>query len=134
MDATVHAMLGYLKLTFLMTAIFESGRSRTFTWTSSGQVRKITLSSNRHTQFHLGVGSERVMQIDTDGSDVTKTVYAVTEESGQVEYRYLYDPWGKRILTEQMQVQSSSWQDALANPPTRGFTDHEHLDDFEVIH
>ncbi|MCH6259506.1 hypothetical protein MLD52_23320, partial [Puniceicoccaceae bacterium K14] len=22
----------------------------------------------------------------------------------------------------------------LANPPTRGFTDHEHLDDFEVIH
>ncbi|MCH6255907.1 hypothetical protein MLD52_05065, partial [Puniceicoccaceae bacterium K14] len=166
-----------------------TGRGRTFDWTSSGQVRKITLSSNRHTQFHLGVGRERVMQIDTDGSDVTKTVYAgsnyekvtlpnldvehkhyimtplgrtavrivtegyndkvqmryfhqdnlgsvyaVTTESGQVEYRYQYDPWGKRTETERMQVQSSSWQDALANPPTRGFTDHEHLDDFEVIH
>jgi RHS repeat-associated protein len=60
--------------------------------------------------------------------DALGSVTLVTDEYGRVESRFAYDPWGKRLKTEDNRVQSTG------GAMTRGFTDHEHLEDFELIH
>ena len=55
---------------------------------------------------------------------------ALTDNSGNVLARYAYDPWGKR-------VKPTDWTQE-ANAPTtlnlnRGYTMHEHLDEFDLI-
>ena len=58
----------------------------------------------------------------------------VTDETGQVIERLSYDAFGKRRTAEG----EDAWTDAVlaiaAAETTRGFTDHEHLDDFQLVH
>lgn len=60
-------------------------------------------------------------------SDGLGSITAVSDEYGRVEKRFAFDPWGRRTLL----------LDYHAGPGgdlTRGFTGHEHLDDFGLIH
>ena len=62
------------------------------------------------------------------------SVDTITDESGAVVERLSYDAWGKRRVASG----EDAWKDSAvaiagANTP-RGFTDHEHLDDFELVH
>jgi RHS repeat-associated protein len=55
------------------------------------------------------------------------SIVAVSDEWGRVEKRFAFDPWGKReLLTDTHTGQGGK--------VTRGFTGHEHLDDFGLIH
>lgn len=94
------------------------------------------------------VGGEQYYTYLCDGSmsvynrsSLTRTLYhgyydaqgsliALTDNSGNVLARYAYDPWGKR-------VKPTDWTQE-ANAPTtlnlkRGYTMHEHLDEFDLI-
>lgn len=62
--------------------------------------------------------------------DAQGSLIALTDNSGNVLARYAYDPWGKR-------VKPTDWTQG-ANAPTtlnlkRGYTMHEHLDEFDLI-
>ena len=62
------------------------------------------------------------------------SVDTITDESGAVVERLSYDAWGKRRTASG----DNSWKDSAipitAATTPRGFTDHEHLDDFELVH
>ena len=62
------------------------------------------------------------------------SVDTIMDESGGVVERLSYDAWGKRRTASG----EDAWKDsavAIAGATTpRGFTDHEHLDDFELVH
>ena len=59
--------------------------------------------------------------------DALGSIDAVTNEYGQVEKRFTYDAWGKRATTVDNHTGSGG-------KVTRGYTDHEMLDDFGLIH
>jgi RHS repeat-associated protein len=81
------------------------------------------------------LGRSAVRTVRNDGGIETRyfhadglgTIHAVTDEWGRVEKRYYYDAWGK-----QMEVANTYSGDG--GKVTRGFTDHEMLDDFGLIH
>ena len=62
------------------------------------------------------------------------SVDTITDESGGVVERLSYDAWGKRRTASG----EDAWKDSAiaitAATTPRGFTDHEHLDDFELVH
>jgi RHS repeat-associated protein len=66
--------------------------------------------------------------------DALGSVVAVTNEWGQVERRYGFDAWGKATAGAVLTSGELKGTATLANPPTRGFTDHEMLADFGLIH
>ncbi|MDR0351998.1 MAG: hypothetical protein LBI02_01130, partial [Opitutaceae bacterium] len=82
------------------------------------------------------LGRTAVRTVRSDGGIETRyfhadglgTIHAVTGEWGQVEKRYYYDAWGKQIEVEDTHAASGGGR------VTRGFTDHEMLDDFGLIH
>ena len=51
----------------------------------------------------------------------------MSDEYGRIEKRFAYDPWGNR-------AQLLDTHEGTGGAITRGFTDHEHLDDFGLIH
>jgi RHS repeat-associated protein len=55
------------------------------------------------------------------------SIVAVSDEWGRIEKRFTFDPWGKR----EMPLDTHAGQ---GGEVTRGFTGHEHLDDFGLIH
>lgn len=55
------------------------------------------------------------------------SIIAVSDEYGKVEKHFAYDPWGNRLSLIDLRT-------ASGGEITRGFTDHEHLDDFGLIH
>ncbi len=72
--------------------------------------------------------SDQTVELRYLHQDALGSVTLVTDEYGRVENRFAYDPWGQRLKTEDNRVQSSG------GAMTRGYTDHEHLEDFELIH
>jgi RHS repeat-associated protein len=128
------------------------------TYTPDEQRFKSTLSryGSTTTRYYMpdfekyvnSVGGEQYYTYLRDGSmsaynrsSLTRTFYhgyydaqgsliALTDSSGNVLARYAYDPWGKR-------VKPTDWTQG-ANAPTvlnlkRGYTMHEHLDEFDLI-
>ena len=67
-------------------------------------------------------------------TDHLGSVDTLTDESGAVVERLSYDAWGKRRVASGV----SAWRDPvvpIAGAETRrGFTGHEHLDEFALIH
>jgi RHS repeat-associated protein len=55
------------------------------------------------------------------------TIHAVTDEEGNVEQSFYYDPWGKQTIVCNNRVDAGGRQ-------TRGYTDHEMLTDYNLIH
>jgi RHS repeat-associated protein len=60
-------------------------------------------------------------------TDGLGSIVAVSDEFGRIEKRFAYDPWGQR----DMPLDTHTGE---GGGITRGFTDHEHLDDFGLIH
>lgn len=62
--------------------------------------------------------------------DAQGSLIALTDNSGNVIARYAYDPWGKRVA-------AGNWGYSPTYTPTlnidRGYTMHEHLDEFGLI-
>ena len=62
--------------------------------------------------------------------DAQGSLIALTDDSGNVIARYAYDPWGKRVA-------AANWGYSPTYTPTldidRGYTMHEHLDEFGLI-
>lgn len=61
--------------------------------------------------------------------DSLGSISAVTNGAGIVIQRFVYDAWGRRTLADGRAVTSTN-----NGRVTRGYTDHEHLDDFGLIH
>lgn len=62
--------------------------------------------------------------------DAQGSLIALTDNSGNVLARYAYDPWGRRVNPKNW-AQSATAPDVLGI--NRGYTMHEHLDEFELI-
>jgi RHS repeat-associated protein len=63
-------------------------------------------------------------------SDGLGSITAVTDERGRVLRRHTYDPWGKQSI----RYTNTAPGVVNAAPTTRGFTDHEGLGDFGLVH
>ena len=81
------------------------------------------------------LGRTAVYTLRNDGTAETRylhqdgfgTVAAITDEFGRVEKRFVYDAWGKQVKTVETRARSGG-------NITRGYTDHEMLADFGLIH
>ena len=62
--------------------------------------------------------------------DAQGSLIALTDNSGNVLARYAYDPWGGRVSPTDW-TQSTTAPDVLGI--NRGYTMHEHLDEFDLI-
>jgi RHS repeat-associated protein len=63
-------------------------------------------------------------------TDGLGSITAVTNEAGQIVKRFAFDAWGKRLDPSSNGVITS----ATSGKFTRGFTDHEQLDDLGLVH
>lgn len=68
-----------------------------------------------------------VRYFHTDGLG---SITAVTDEAGRVEKRFAFDAWGRRIDP----TTGSAITGTTAAGYSRGFTDHEQLDDLGLVH
>ena len=84
-----------------------------------------------YTEDDAPTPSETLRYLHTDHLG---SVDAITDESGAVVERLSYDAFGKRRIASG----ENAWEDpalAIAGGETpRGFTGHEHLDDFALVH
>jgi RHS repeat-associated protein len=96
-----------------------------------------SLIENKHYIFaptgRIAVRTERNdTTVDTRyfHTDGLGSITAVTNEAGQIVKRFAFDAWGKRLDPSTNGVITSSTSGKF----TRGFTDHEQLDDLGLIH
>ncbi|QYM77752.1 hypothetical protein K0B96_10485 [Horticoccus luteus] len=75
--------------------------------------------------------THEVQYFHTDGLG---SITAVTNELGQVVKRFAFDAWGKRFDVDLSTYATALVTSANNYKVTRGFTDHEHLDDLGLIH
>lgn len=81
------------------------------------------------------LGRTAVRTVRNDGKVETRyfhqdglgSIAAVSDEAGRVEKRFTFDAWGKRVKTADTHT-------GAGGTLTRGYTDHEHLEDFALIH
>ena len=89
---------------------------------------------------HYIMGPTGRIAVYTERSDLSKdtrwfhtdglgSITVISDENGHVLKRYTYDAWGK-----QSTVFTTSTSTTNLNPTTRGYTDHEMLADFGLIH
>ena len=64
--------------------------------------------------------------------DAQGSLIALVDADGNVVRRYAYDPWGRRMKPTNWMEEDTSDPDATYHI-TRGYTMHEHLDDFGLI-
>lgn len=92
------------------------------------------LTEEKH-YIYTPLGRTAVRSVRNDGSVETRyfhqdglgSIYAVTDELGRVEKRFTFDAWGKRVKTADTHTGSGG-------TVTRGYTDHEQMEDFGLIH
>ncbi len=65
--------------------------------------------------------------------DQLGSVLKVTDQSGKTVANFWYDPWGKRSRGDAATVATNA-EEAPGSPSNRGFTGHEHLDGFDLVH
>jgi RHS repeat-associated protein len=58
------------------------------------------------------------------------SINAISKETGEIAQRFAYDAWGKRVNGTNGSAVTSSNNEGF----TRGYTDHEHLEDLGLIH
>ncbi|BBM03558.1 RHS repeat-associated core domain-containing protein [Microbulbifer sp. GL-2] len=100
------------------------------------------ITGGGETQYRHFIGDIAVLTTTEKGSDVTHQIgfshrdrlgstAAVGDEAGNLKESHSFDPFGKprqgNILDKETAILESAYS-------TRGFTDHEHLDDVALIH
>lgn len=63
-------------------------------------------------------------------SDGLGSITAVTDEIGRIVKRFVFDAWGRRVDP----ATGATITSVTSGKFTRGFTDHEHLDDLGLVH
>jgi len=92
----------------------------------TGRVAVVKFGTN------LPVGGDGVVNyFHTDGLGSTT---AITDADGDVVKRFAFDAWGKRLDLNLSTLTPSPVTSSNNGNFTRGYTDHEHLDDFNLIH
>jgi RHS repeat-associated core domain len=95
-----------------------------------------------HTYHRIQLGDFAIVEkVDSNAEKVTytlrddlNTLIATVSETGEVK-RLFYDPWGKRMDLPTIEDAQPIDIISLANfGINRGFTNHEHLDNVELIH
>ena len=67
--------------------------------------------------------------------DQLGSILRVSDATGKVEKSFWYDPWGKRIESEHnFEKDNLRPGEKLSDSWSRGFTGHEHLDAFALVH
>ncbi|MBX5206830.1 RHS repeat domain-containing protein [Rhizobium sp. NZLR11] len=66
-------------------------------------------------------------------ADPLGSILRITDQTGRSRAKFWYDPWGKREakITD---ANAPSGGQKLGNSWNRGFSGHEHVDDFELVH
>src|SRR5581483_3942394 len=105
-------------------------------YVGSAYERFTDTSNNIDVKYYIFTPSGRsvVRTVHNNGTVATRyfhqdalgSIVAVTDETGAVQERYAYDPWGQQT---QLLAPSSG-----VKATTRGFTDHEMLSDLGLIH
>lgn len=119
----------------------KTGGSTTDTTIYAGSLYEKVTAGSLVTHKHYIMAPTGRIAVFTDRSDLTHdlryfhtdglgSITVVSDEAGRVLKRYTYDAWGK---------QSTSYtnnSNGITNqaPTTRGFTDHEELSDFGLVH
>ncbi|WP_444905220.1 RHS repeat-associated core domain-containing protein [Microbulbifer sp. CnH-101-E] len=100
------------------------------------------ITGGGETQYRHFIGDIAVLTTTDNGSETTHKIgfshrdrlgsaAAVGDEAGNLKESHSFDPFGKprqgNILDKDTAILESAYS-------TRGFTDHEHLDDVELIH
>jgi len=67
------------------------------------------------------------LPVESFSPQLLGSITALSDEYGRIDKRFAYDPWGNR-------AQLLDTHEGTGGALTRGFTDHEHLDDFGLIH
>ena len=84
-----------------------------------------------HTEDDAPTPSETLRYLHTDHLGSVDTI---TDDAGAVVERLSYDAWGKRRTASGTDVWEDPALPIVAEETPRGFTDHEHLDDFALVH
>ena len=84
-----------------------------------------------HTEDDAPTPSETLRYLHTDHLGSVDTI---TDDAGAVVERLSYDAWGKRRTASGTDVWEDPALPIAAEETRRGFTDHEHLDDFALVH
>jgi RHS repeat-associated protein len=98
--------------------------------------RVIKSTSQTEHKFYVGnavitkrnnVDDNDILYLHKDGQGSTTSI---TDKDGVVVQQFIYDPWGK-----QYSVSTNSVFNTYSNPGTsKGYTGHNMVNDFEVIH
>ena len=139
-----------------IASLIEGNKAYTLTYGVDGQRRKSVYQVDdltRQTCYYLGdyeeeidaTGNVRKIHYLSGGAvlirnkgldsllfgytDYLGSLTALTKEDGTVVERYAYDPWGRRRNPEDW-TQTDNRAQRLLN---RGYTQHEHLDAFQII-
>ncbi len=132
-----------LKLTYGIdnqrrVGVFNEGKSDAFTKYymgdyeedhSDGSVKKVHYIAGGNGLAAIYIEKDGVGNLYHAYTDFQGSLLALTDKNGSVVERYAYDPWGKRRDPE-------SWEDADSRTTwltDRGYTFHEHLDNFALI-
>lgn len=118
-DTTIYVGSLYEKVTTTAGNVVEH---KHYIMAPTGRIAVVTESTANNLPQ---AGTTRYFHTDGLGS-----ITVVSDEAGRVLKRYAYDAWGKQST---LYTNTSS---GLTNqaPTTRGFTDHEMLSDFGLIH
>ncbi|MDH0867076.1 RHS repeat-associated core domain-containing protein [Mitsuaria sp. GD03876] len=83
-------------------------------------------------------GSVAARKLEYWHKDQLGSLIATTDHAGNVTARYAYDPFGKRRYTDSRYDPYGNlvvdWRTDGGPGTDRGFTGHEHLDDFGIVH
>lgn len=118
-DTTIYVGSLYEKVT---TAATNTVEHKHYIMAPTGRIAVVTQSTVNGT-----VQANTTRYFHTDGLG---SITVVSDEAGRVLKRYTYDAWGKQA-TSYTNTTSGITNQA---PTTRGFTDHEMLSDFGLIH
>ncbi|CAM3722395.1 RHS repeat domain-containing protein [Rheinheimera salexigens] len=106
-------------------AFYIEGLYERVTLPSGVVEHKFNVGNTVITKRSNGVHDELYLHKDNQGSTIS-----ITNGSGAVLQQFIYDPWGK-----QYSVSTNSLFTTYSNPGTsKGYTGHNMVNDFEVIH
>ncbi|MBV9825349.1 MAG: hypothetical protein JO001_06720, partial [Alphaproteobacteria bacterium] len=110
-------------------------RSRNYIRSGSGIVAVVeTDDTYANTELYSGwYGKISTTEAWYMHADQLGSIVRATDQNGRVRERFWYDPWGARTKREDNRSGRGEVQQ-IAGSWKRGFTGHEHLDEFSLIH
>lgn len=119
------------QVSHLGTTVYAGGVWERFTDGGGVQEKNYVMApTGRVAVVSFGAGVPVQGQTRYFHTDGLGSITAVTDEAGRVVKRFAFDAWGKRLDP----ATGNTITGTTSAGYTRGFTDHEQLDDFGLIH